>query len=178
MPKTKILIIPGAVAGLILVVGLAVGLTQRSKPTQIGNDSLGTDEITSVVQITEAPTEAPAEPPSETQNQTTPQPEEDDWGQWSNWTPCSQYCRQARMLRLQLYQTVSGTKSHGDKFFRDEKISVILRSKPGYHLFLNWILGLRSTQMSTPTQMPTQKLKSEFPSSVPRKSVRAWYYSK
>ena len=116
MSKTKILIILGAVAGLILVVGLAVGLTHQSKPTKVEHDSLGADEITSVVQITEAPTDGPTAPPSETQNQTTLQPEEDDWGQWSNWTPCSQYCRQARMLRLQLYQTVSGTKSHGDKF--------------------------------------------------------------
>ena len=136
MSKTKILIILGAVAGLILVVGLAVGLTQRPKPTKVENDSLGADEITSVVQITEAPTEAPTEPPSETQNQTTPQPVEDDWGQWSDWTPCSQYCRQARMLRLQLYQTVSGTKSHGDSFFRDEKILVVLRSKPEFYLNL------------------------------------------
>ena len=136
MSKTKILIILGAVAGLILVVGLAVGLTHQSKPTKVENDSLGADEITSVVQITEAPTEAPTEPPTETQNQTTPQPVEDDWGQWSNWTPCSQYCRQARMLRLQLYQIVSGTKSHGDKFFRDEKILVVLRSKPEFYLNL------------------------------------------
>ena len=48
MSKTKILIILGAVAGLILVVGLAVGLTQRPKPTKVENDSLGADEITSV----------------------------------------------------------------------------------------------------------------------------------
>ena len=136
MSKTKILIILGAVAGLILVVGLAVGLTHQSKPTEVENDALGAEEITSVVQITEAPTEAPTEPPTETQNQTTPQPVEDDWGQWSNWTPCSQYCRQARMLRLQLYQIVSGTKSHGDKFFRDEKILVVLRSKPEFYLNL------------------------------------------
>ena len=96
MSKTKILIILGAVAGLILVVGLAVGLTHQSKPTQIEKDSLGADEITSVVPITEVPTEAP----TEAQNRTTPQPVEDDWGQWSKWTPCSQYCRQARMLRF------------------------------------------------------------------------------
>ena len=96
MSKTKILIILGAVAGLILVVGLAVGLTHQSKPTRIEKDSLGADEITSVVSVTEVPTEAP----TEAQNQTTPLPVEDDWGQWSKWTPCSQYCRQARMLRF------------------------------------------------------------------------------
>ena len=96
MSKTKILIILGAVAGLILVVGLAVGLTHQSKPADIEKDSLGADEITSVVSVTEVPTEAP----TEAQNQTTPLPVEDDWGQRSKWTPCSQYCRQARMLRF------------------------------------------------------------------------------
>ena len=114
MPKTKILIILGAVAGLILVVGLAVGLTYQSKPKETENIS-GADEITSVVHITEAQTEvaqteAPTEKaqteavteviteaPTETQseapikpvNQTIPQPEDGSWGQWTDWTPCS-----------------------------------------------------------------------------------------
>ena len=124
MPKMKILIILGAVAGLILVVGLAVGLTYQSKPKETENIS-GADEITSVVQITEAQTEvAQTEAPTQkaqtetvteiitdaltqTQSeapikmQTIPEPEEGSWGQWTDWTPCSKYCRQARMLRFQ-----------------------------------------------------------------------------
>ena len=131
MPKTKILIILGAVAGLILVVGLAVGLTHQSKPTQIEKDSLGADEITSVVEITEVPTEAP----TEAQNQTTPQPVdssvEDDWGQWSKWTPCSQYCRQARMLRFHFYGPVSGMKSDGDtSFWKFENFRSQIKTSP------------------------------------------------
>ena len=131
MPRTKILIIFGAVAGLILVVGLAVGLTYQSKPKEI--ESISGSEVVQITEAqteiaqteeaqtkakieevrpeanteavgevtTEALTETQTEAPIKTQNQTIPQPEDGSWGQWTDWTPCSKYCRQARMLRFQ-----------------------------------------------------------------------------
>ena len=128
MSKTKILIILGAVAGLILVVGLAVGLTYQSK-TSIENDISDLEETIS------AKNEVDNSLPSSTTSTTTlttfisttlllPRTTilstilsttltttpttttsttlslKENWGQWSEWTTCSQYCRQARMLRF------------------------------------------------------------------------------
>ena len=113
MSKTKILIIVGAVAGLILVVGLAVGLTYQSK-AGIKNDTVifGQDESTSGQNQTADSTSSTSTTTSTTSTTvttviTTTLSEDDDWGQWSEWTRCSQYCSQARMLRLKFKCTFS-----------------------------------------------------------------------
>ena len=109
MFKTKILIIVGAVAGLILVVGLAVGLTYQSS-AGLKNDTVisGQDESTSGQnQTADSTSSTSTTSTTVTTVITTTLSEEDDWGLWSEWTRCSQYCRQARMLRLRYKCTIS-----------------------------------------------------------------------
>ena len=111
MFKTKILIIVGAVAGLILVVGLAIGLTYQSS-AGLKNDTVisGQDEFTSGQNKTAVSTSSTSTTSTTvTTVITTTLSEEDDWGLWSEWTRCSQYCRQARMLRLKFKSIISSS---------------------------------------------------------------------
>ena len=121
MSKTKILILTGAILGLILVVGLAVGLTIPNRPKSEAsaqnlssealpdmimpiNDMITPGSDTTMLTRTTIPTTmATARMETKTMASTSSSTvETTSCENWANWSTCSKYCRQARQQRFQL----------------------------------------------------------------------------